>query len=47
MIKVSKNDKKMDAGKIKFILLDRIGNAYIDKTVTDDEMRAALSKVII
>lgn len=47
VIKVSKNDKKMDAGKIKFILLDRIGNAYIDKTVTDDEMRAALSKVII
>ena len=47
VIKVSKNDKKIDAGKIKFILLDRIGNAYIDKTVTDDEMRAALSKVII
>ena len=47
VIKVSKNDKKMDAGKIKFILLDRIGNAYIDKTVTDDEMRAALSKVRI
>ena len=47
VIKVSKNDKKMDAGKNKFILLDRIGNAYIDKTVTDDEMRAALSKVII
>lgn len=47
VIKVSQNDKKMDAGKIKFILLDRIGNAYIDKTVTDDEMRAALSKVII
>lgn len=47
VIKVSKNDKKMDAGKIKFILLDRIGSAYIDKTVTDDEMRAALSKVII
>lgn len=47
VIKVSKNDKKMDAGKIKFILLDRIGNAYIDKTVTDDEMRTALSKVII
>lgn len=46
VIKVSKNDKKMDAGKIKFILLDRIGNAYIDKTVTDDEMRDALKSVI-
>lgn len=46
VIKVSKNDKKMDAGKIKFILLGKIGTAYIDKTVTDDEMREALKLVI-
>jgi 3-dehydroquinate synthase len=37
-----KNDKKMIAGKIKFILLDGIGNAVIDKTVTDAEMAEAL-----
>lgn len=37
-----KNDKKMIAGKIKFILLDGIGNAVIDKSVTDNEIREAL-----
>lgn len=46
IIKVSKNDKKMDAGKIKFILLQSIGDAYIDLTVTDDEMRAALRDIL-
>lgn len=37
-----KNDKKMIAGKIQFILLDGIGNAVIDKSVTDAEMQEAL-----
>jgi 3-dehydroquinate synthase len=46
IIAVSKNDKKMDAGKIKFILLRCIGQAYIDKTVTDEEMMEALQEVI-
>ena len=46
IIETSKSDKKMDAGKIKFILLDRPGNAVIRKDVTDDEMREALSVVL-
>lgn len=46
VIKTSKSDKKMDAGKIKFILLKELGCAYIDMNVTDDDMRAALAKVI-
>ena len=46
VIKASKNDKKADAGKIKFILLDSIGDAIIDKTVSDDEMRQALKRVL-
>lgn len=46
VVAVSKNDKKMDAGKVKFILLDRIGNAFIDKALTDDELKAALKDVI-
>lgn len=46
IVKISKNDKKMDAGKIKFILLNSIGNAYIDMTVSDEEMIDAL-KVIL
>lgn len=46
VINVSKNDKKMDAGKIKFILLNQIGKAYIDQSVTDDEMRQALTAIL-
>ncbi len=39
------NDKKMEAGTIKFVVLDKIGNAVIDKTVTKDEMALALTKI--
>lgn len=46
ILEFMKNDKKMIAGKIKFILLDGIGNAVIDKTVTDFEMREALHYII-
>lgn len=43
VLEFMKNDKKMIAGKIKFILLDGIGNAVIDKSVTDEEMKEALA----
>ena len=46
ILKVSKNDKKMDAGKIKFILLDGMGNAVIRDDVTDSEMLGALGQVL-
>lgn len=42
---VARNDKKAEAGVIKFILLKSIGEAYIDKTVTKEEFLEAL-KVI-
>ena len=38
ILEISKSDKKMEAGKIKFVLLHEIGNAYIDKTVSDKEL---------
>jgi len=38
ILKISKSDKKMEAGKIKFVLLHEIGNAYVDKTVSDEEL---------
>ena len=38
---VASSDKKMDAGKIKFILLDKIGSAVIDTGVTQQEMAEA------
>ena len=46
IIETSKSDKKMDAGKIKFILLDKPGNAVILKNVTDAEMKEALSEFV-
>ena len=45
MIAATKNDKKMEAGVIKFILLDRVGHAYIDRTVTKEEMERALAAI--
>lgn len=43
VVAATKNDKKMDAGMIKFILLSAIGTAYIDRTVTDAELFTAIS----
>lgn len=40
ILRISKSDKKMEAGKIKFVLLHGIGNAYVDKTVSDEELLA-------
>lgn len=46
VVEISKNDKKMVSGKVKFILLQNVGNAYIDMTVSDDEMKEALQSVL-
>lgn len=40
-----KSDKKMEAGKIKFVLLKKIGKAVLDKSVTDEEIFAALNEI--
>lgn len=42
ILKATKSDKKMEHGKIKFILLQTIGNAVIDHTVTDEELLEAI-----
>ena len=46
ILKLTKSDKKAEAGTIKFILLNRIGQAVIDKTVTDEEILEALKEII-
>lgn len=45
IIETTKSDKKMDSGIIKFILLKEIGEAYIDRAVTNDEMERALTMI--
>lgn len=42
ILAATKSDKKMEHGQIKFILLKKIGKAFIDRTVTDEEMLAAI-----
>ena len=45
ILKLTKSDKKMEAGTIKFILLKKIGKAVIDRTVTDEEILAAVEEI--
>ncbi len=40
-----KKDKKMIGGQNRLILLKKLGQAYIDETVTDDEIREALRAI--
>ena len=46
VVDVSKNDKKMSAGKIRFVLLNAVGDAYIDYDVSEDEMLESLQEVV-
>lgn len=45
ILKLTKSDKKMESGKIKFILLKKIGKAIIDNTVTDEEILDAINEI--
>lgn len=45
IIAVTKHDKKMDGNLIKFILLHQLGNAFIDTTITDQELEKAILEV--
>ncbi len=47
ILEYTKADKKMRAGKIRFILLKDVGKAYIDTTVTDEEMTDGIRQLII
>lgn len=42
IIRITKSDKKMVNGSIKFIMLSEIGNSYIDKTISDDDMKECI-----
>ncbi len=46
VLRFTKSDKKMEQGKIKFILLRELGEAFIDRTVSDAEMSAALKALL-
>lgn len=46
IIDATKSDKKMEHGTIKFILLNKVGDAYIDQNISEDEMTKALSYIL-
>lgn len=46
ILAATKNDKKMEAGRIKFILLHAVGDAYIDMELSDEELLEAISCVL-
>ena len=46
LINITKSDKKMENGQLKFILLKKIGKAIIDKTVTEEELKSGIEEII-
>ena len=42
ILEAMRKDKKMDKGHLRYILLRKLGSAYIDQTVEDSEIREAL-----
>ncbi|MDO4307753.1 MAG: 3-dehydroquinate synthase [Eubacteriales bacterium] len=46
ILNATKKDKKMEHGQIKFILMDGIGKSFIDKTITDEELKTAISEIV-
>ncbi|MDE6517954.1 MAG: 3-dehydroquinate synthase, partial [Acetatifactor sp.] len=45
VLRLTKSDKKAQAGTIRFVLLERIGKAVIDTTVSDEEILAGIREI--
>lgn len=43
---LTKTDKKMDAGKLKFILLKKVGKAMVDTSVTEEDIINAVREIV-
>jgi len=46
ILKLTKSDKKMSSGHIKFVLLKKIGKAIIDETVSDEDIINAVNELV-
>ncbi|MDE6601861.1 MAG: 3-dehydroquinate synthase [Lachnospiraceae bacterium] len=46
ILALTKLDKKMDAGQVKFVLLKKVGKAFVDRSVTDGEILAAVREIL-
>lgn len=45
IVALTKSDKKMEGDKLKFVLLKKIGKAVIDRSVTEQELLAAVNEI--
>ena len=45
ILELIRSDKKVENGRVKFILLQKIGKAVIDTSVTDEEILAAIDEI--
>ena len=45
ILALTKSDKKMSAGQIQFVLLKKAGKAFLDRTVTDEEILEAVREI--
>lgn len=45
IVALTKSDKKMQKGGVRFVLLKKIGKAFIDTTVSDQDMMDALNEL--
>lgn len=45
IVELTHSDKKAEKDYVKFILLKKVGKAYVETDVTDDEMLAALNEI--
>lgn len=46
ILEATRNDKKMEQGHIKFILMKGIGNSFIDKTLSDQEILKGIQEIL-
>ena len=46
ILALTKSDKKMEGGTIKFVLLKKVGKALIDLNVTDEDILGAVSEIL-
>lgn len=45
VLAATKSDKKMEAGAIKFVLLKKMGEAFVNKEVTEEELLGAIQYI--
>ena len=47
IVEITKSDKKMEGGVVKFILLEKMGKAVIDKSVKEEEMLKGMKEILL